>query len=149
MRRAALIPILCLLSVCGEPSAPRPLDLTGSWSGPGTDRLGPETISLTITQNGNTLWGTAAIRPENPDDGSCVSCHKNKIGSVGGTAYGATIRLTMFFAAGASGDPTPICSITLVGEKGTAGASAIALPYTATDPCEGTMDGTISLTRKP
>jgi len=140
---------LAILSSCGGETEPTELALAGDWAGTGSDQLGPETVSMTLTQSGTVLWGTAAIRPVDASDGSCVSCHKSKIGSVGGSVNGTTIRLTMFFAAGASGDPTPICSITLDGQKGSVTASTITIPYTGSDPCEGSFNGTISMTRRP
>ena len=122
---------------------------SGTWSGTETDRLGPAFLTWTLTQVGDSVSGTVYLRPMNPTDGSCGSCHKSKDGTVSGTVSGMDLALTLFFPAGGEGDPTPACSITLDGTASYVTESAITGTYRGADPCEGIFDGTLEMTRTP
>jgi hypothetical protein len=55
----------------------------------------------------------------------------------------------MSFAAGAAGDPTPICSQTLNGSATSASDGSVAGDYAGADTCEGALtSGTLKLTRR-
>ena len=72
-------------------------------------------MTWSLTQTGTNVSGTVATQAVNPTDGSCNSCHRNKTGTFSGTIAGTALTITMFFAAGAAGDPTPACQATLTG----------------------------------
>jgi hypothetical protein len=149
---AIAIGVVVFVAGCrDDATAPGPqlLNVAGSWAGSENDRLGPAFLTWQIVQAGSELSGTATIRPVDAADGSCASCHKNKIGTVSGSVSGQTITISMFFPAGVNGDPTPACSIRLDSSVPTATASAIAGTYSGSDPCEGTFEGTLMMTRKP
>ncbi len=131
------------------PTVPPPPRIAGTWSGTESDRLGPALLTWNLTQVGPNVSGTAVMRPVDPADGSCASCHKSKVGTVEGTLSGATFTLTMLFPAGGQGDPTPACSITLNAVAPDVSPSAIAGTYSGSDPCEGVFDGTLAMTRQP
>jgi hypothetical protein len=134
-------------TVPAAPSTVSSLNLSGTWSGAGSDVKGPEVVTWGLMQSGATLSGTAELRALDPTDGSCGSCHKNKRGTFAGTLSGTTLTLTMTFPAGGA-DDTPLCSITL---NGTASASdrEIAATYAGADTCEGLLaDGTLAMTRQ-
>jgi hypothetical protein len=137
---------------CGSPAAPSPsptpapappaapaspADLTGNWSGNANDSQGPTTVSWILTQSGANISGTVHTNAVNPDDGSCSSCHRNKSGTVTGTLSGSTLTLTMFFAAGGDGDPTPACSATLNVSSTSVSATNVVSAYAGSDTCEG------------
>jgi hypothetical protein len=135
---------------CGDSAtAPKTLNVAGTWSGTESDRLGPALLTWKLTQTGYTVSGTAVMRPVDAADGSCASCHKSKDGTFSGTLSGTTLTLAMFFPAGGVADPTPACSITINGTAPNVTESAIAGTYGGTDPCEGSFDGTLAMTRKP
>ena len=79
------------------------------------DSQGATLVTWALTQTGTSVVGTVKTQAVNPADGSCGSCHRNKSGTFTGTISGAGMTLTMFFAAGADGDPTPACTATLMG----------------------------------
>jgi hypothetical protein len=130
-------------------TAPNRLKLAGTWSGTESDRLGPAILTWSLTQSGDSVSGTVSMRPVNVADGSCASCHKSKDGTFTGTVSGTNLALTLFFPAGGQGDPTPACSISLVGTASNVTELAIAGTYTGSDPCEGIFDGTMAMSRKP
>src|SRR5215472_12666729 len=109
------------------PSSPIPatVDLAGAWFGGATDSQGSTAVTWTLTQSGTSVSGTARTTALNADDGSCGSCHRNKSGTVTGTLTGASLTLTMFFAAGVDGDPTPACSATLNASSSSISSSAV------------------------
>lgn len=98
-------------------TVPNTVSVAGTWSGTESDRLGPALLTWTLTQTGNTVSGTAIMRPVDATDGSCASCHKSKDGTFTGTL-----------------------------EKTD---STLAGTYSGGDPCEGTFEGTLALTRRP
>ena len=134
------------------PAAPPPasaaIDVSGNWSGNGTDSQGPTTVVWTLTQSGSTVGGTVRTAALHPDDGSCGSCHRNKSGTVTGTLSGASLMLTMSFAAGADGDPTPECSATVSVSSMSVSSAAVAATYLGSDTCEGAFNnGTMTMHR--
>ena len=123
--------------------------LSGAWTGTGTDSQGVAVISWSLTQAGSSITGTVMTRSTNPTDGSCNSCHRNKSGTVTGTLSGTTMTLTMAFAAGASGDPTPACSATLTGSASSATSGMITGTYSGSDTCEGEFrNGSLKMARQ-
>jgi hypothetical protein len=135
---------------CGaSATVPKTLSVAGSWSGTESDRLGPALLTWTLTQTGETVSGTAIMRPVDATDGSCASCHKSKDGAITGTVSGTTLTFAMYFAAGNSADPTPACSITINSSAPNVTQSTIAGTYEGSDPCEGTFQGELVMTRRP
>jgi hypothetical protein len=132
------------------PAASAPANLTGTWKGTGVDSKGVTTVTWGLTQTGNTVSGTVATQAVDPTDGSCNSCHRNKTGTFSGTVSGTTMSVTMFFAAGVSGDPTPICSQTVTGNASSLADGTLATAYTGADSCEGAFaDGRLTMARRP
>jgi hypothetical protein len=133
----------------GTPTNPpaRP-DLTGTWSGTGSDSYSPERVKWVLAQSSTTVTGTAELAPMDPADGSCASCHKLRKGNITGTFDGTTLTLKMNFPAG--GDvPTPICVTDLAGSATVAG-SQVTGTYSGSDTCEGLFaNGQLTLTRQP
>src|SRR5262245_33651552 len=119
------------------PPPPPSSSLAGAWSGSANDSQGQTTVTWTLTQSGDSLTGTVVTNAVNPEDGSCNSCHRNKSGTVTGTVSGSSLTMTMFFAAGADGDPTPACSATMTGSMASQSSTHIAGTYTGSDTCEG------------
>src|SRR5262249_37286266 len=105
---------LILAACTSSPSGPSIVGLAGSWSGPGSNALGQHTVSLTIVQNGASLSGTVATKALDPNDGTCSSCHMNKVGTFTGTVSGTTVSIDMTFPSGNASEPTPICSATML-----------------------------------
>lgn len=152
--------LLCApLAACGSspsspaapagPNAPAPaINVTGTWNGTGSDSFSPELVTWVLAQSGMTVTGTAELKPVDPTDGSCGSCHKVKKGTFNGTLAGNSLSVSMAFPAG--GDlPTPICVAELSGTA-TVVDRRITASYTGTDTCEGIFsDGKIELTRQP
>jgi hypothetical protein len=132
------------------PSAPTTasINVSGTWSGTGSDSFGPELVTWVLTQSGTSVSGSAELNAVNPADGSCGSCHKVKKGTFSGTLSGASLSVTMTFPAG--GDvPTPICVVDLSGSATVLDRLMMA-SYTGTDTCEGFFsDGKIELARQP
>jgi len=128
--------------------APAAIDVTGRWTGTGSDSFSPELVTWVLTQAGATVSGTVEFNAVDPADGTCGSCHKVKRGAFAGTLSGSTLALTMKFPAG--GDvPTPICVVDLAGSA-TIMDRRITAAYTGTDTCEGFFaDGKIELNRQP
>ena len=63
---------------------------------------------------------------------------------------GSTLTLTMFFAAGGAGDPTPACTATLTGTASRLGADTLTAAYSGADSCEGPfLNGTLVMARHP
>ena len=129
------------------PATPARTDLSGTWSGSGTDSYSPERVKWVLAQSGSNVTGTAELAPMDPADGSCASCHKLRKGTVSGTLNGTTLTLQMNFPAG--GDvPTPICVTDLAGNASIAG-NQLTGTYSGTDSCEGLFaNGQLSLTKQ-
>jgi hypothetical protein len=123
------------------PPSPSVVNLAGAWNGSGSDVQGPEILNWTLTQTGATLAGAAELRPANPDDGSCASCHKVKSGTISGTMTGAALTMKIVFPSGGDGVPTPMCTITFELSAGGVSAERIAGTYSGTDSCEGSFTG--------
>jgi len=136
------------------PSLPAPspplTGIAGAWQGIANDSQGQTNVSWSLTETGDAVSGTVTTRAGNPADGSCNSCHRNKSGSVSGSVAGSTLTLTMVFAAGIDGDPTPACSATLTGSAAMTGERTLTGTYTGADTCEGPFaNGTLTMTRQP
>jgi hypothetical protein len=150
----ALIPVLT--SSCGaSPAAPSPppsqaVTLAGNWAGTAVDSQGGTIVSWELTQAGANVAGTVKTQAVNPADGSCNSCHRNKAGTFSGTIAGTTLTLSMFFAAGGTGDPTPACTATLTGAASSVAHDKLTAAYTGADSCEGPfLNGTLAMARRP
>jgi hypothetical protein len=127
--------------------APTPT-VTGAWSGTSTDSQGATVVTMELTQSGSTVTGTVTTRAPDPADGSCNACHRNKRGTFTGTLAGSVLTMELAFAAGADGDPTPICSATMIAPALGVTGDSIAGTFTGSDTCEGAfLNGTISLRR--
>src|SRR5579862_843237 len=130
------------------PPAPLPaaVNLTGTWTGSGSDGLGPGTFTWVLSQSGNTLSGSASMRPVSQTDGSCASCHKVKDGSISGSVSGTAVTLRMSFALGGS-QPTPACLVVMdVSASGVTNAS-LSSSYNGSDTCEPAVGlGSITMT---
>lgn len=153
--------VLSLTLACGSaaPVAPAPIAntpgpatmpaLEGVWVGTGTDSQGSTRVTWQLSQSATALSGTVKTQAIDPTDGSCGSCHRNKSGTFTGTISGDIVSLTMFFAAGADGDPTPACTATLVGSASANAADELLTTYSGSDSCEGAFErGTLSMTRR-
>jgi hypothetical protein len=124
--------------------------LGGMWQGTGTDSQGATIVTWTLMQTGSTVSGTVKTQAVNPNDGSCGSCHRNKSGTFSGSIDGATLMLTMHFAAGADGDPTPACDATLSGSAAMPATNQLTASYSGADSCEGPfLNGSLPMTRQP
>jgi hypothetical protein len=132
------------------PTAPTQiLNVAGSWNGTSTDSQGATVVDWTITQTGNAVSGTVRTNAPDPTDGSCNSCHRNKSGTFTGTVNGNVLTMAMQFAAGANGDPTPICSATMTGSATSSADGRLGGAYTGSDTCEGSfLNGSLTMTRK-
>ena len=141
--------LLAMTGCSSSPAAPNSvaLNISGLWSGTGTDAQGPEKFSWTLTQTGTSVTGIATMDPATPGDGSCGSCHKQKTGTVIGTITGTALTLTLDFPRGGT-DLTPLCGITMNAATTDVAAGRIAAAYTGTTTCEGPItDGTLVVTR--
>ncbi len=107
----------------------------GIWSGTGSDSFSPELVTLAISQSGSDLSGSAEIKPVNPNDGTCGSCHKVKTGTLTGTVSGNALTMKMTFPPGGN-VPTPICATEFTA-TGLVAAGRLTGTYTGTDTCEG------------
>jgi hypothetical protein len=124
--------------------------LSGTWTGTGSDNQGEETVSLTMTQAGANVSGTVVTRAVNPADGSCGSCHKDKIGTFTGTISGTDLSLNLTFPSGSDAAPTPICSVAMTIAASISSKDRITGAYTGADSCEGPFTGgTVSIARPP
>jgi len=127
-----------------------PADFSGTWTGTAADSQGAITVVWSLTQSGATVSGTVATHAVTPNDGSCNSCHRNKSGSLSGAISGSTLTVSMFFAAGVDGDPTPACSATLTGSTTVVADRSLSGEYSGADTCEGAfMNGTLAMARQP
>jgi len=130
------------------PPPAAPLNLTGTWSGSGSDGLGPETFTWVLTQTDNTLTGSASMRPLSTTDGSCESCHKVKDGSIFGTVSGTTVTLRMAFALGGT-QPTPTCLVTMDVSASSVTSTSLSSSYNGSDTCEPLVAvGSITMSRQ-
>jgi hypothetical protein len=122
-------------------------NLSGAWNGSGTDAQGPETFTWSLTQTGQAISGTSILEPADPADGTCGSCHKQKVGTVSGAITGTTLTLTLAFPAGGA-DLTPLCGITMTATTSDVTRDRIAAAYTGTTTCEGPIrDGSLVMVR--
>ena len=131
------------------PSGGTSLPFSGTWSGTGSDSQGAERMTWVLTQTDNTVTGTVATQAVDPTNGSCASCHKNKVGTLSGTISGTVLTLRMYFPIG--GDvPTPICSVTMDATASNITTSNIASTYSGADTCEGPFaDGVFTMDHLP
>jgi hypothetical protein len=120
---------------------PMPVGFAGTWEGTGVDSQGPMFVTWALTQDGSSVSGTVSTRAVHPDDGTCSSCHRSKSGTLSGTISGTTLTLSMFFAAGGSGDPTPICSASFSGSASSFAEGTLVASYSGSDTCEGLFSG--------
>jgi len=134
----------------GIPGVPNQiLNVAGSWNGTSTDSQGITVVEWAITQSGDVVSGTVRTNAPDPADGSCNSCHRNKSGTFAGTVSGNTLTMTLQFAAGANGDPTPICSATMTGNATATADGRLGGVYTGSDTCEGSfLNGSLTMTRR-
>lgn len=124
-----------------------PLDLTGTWTGSGSDGLGPETFTWVLAQSGNALSGSVSMRPLSLTDGSCGSCHKVKDGSLSGSVSRTAVTLRMSFALGGS-QPTPTCLVTMDVSASGVTSTSLSSSYNGSDSCEPAVAlGSIRMTR--
>ena len=132
------------------PPAPSPiLNVAGTWTGTSTDSQGVTVVEWTFTQTGTAVTGIVRTHAPDPTDGSCNSCHRNKSGTFSGTMNGPELSMSMRFAAGADGDPTPACSATMTGTATGNASGQLAGRYTGSDTCEGSfLDGSLTMTRR-
>ena len=156
--RLCVVTLLLPLAGCGSspavPStppasaaAPSAANLTGTWTGTGTDAQGPETFRWTVTQSGDRLTGTAVLEPADPNDGTCGSCHKKKSGTLTGTLSGGALTVTLEFPEGGA-DITPLCGLTMHATTTDVAAGRITASYTGTTTCEGPIaDGKLTVVR--
>jgi len=131
-----------------SPATPKALNLTGTWTGSLADSQGGALVSWTLTQSGSSITGSAVTSAQNPNDGSCASCHKAKNGTFSGTLADASLTASMKFAEGEPGDITPICGVVL-NAAAAATDDSITATYTGSDTCEGPVtDGKLTMSRK-
>ena len=124
------------------------LDLSGTWTGSGSDGLGPETFSWVLTQSGTALSGSVSMRPLSTSDGSCSSCHKVKDGTISGSVSGTAVTLRMSFALGGS-QPTPACLVIMDVSAPGATSTSLSSSYNGSDSCEPLVAlGSITMTRQ-
>ena len=147
----SVVAVLSLAATgCGAtPAAPNAatVNLTGLWTGTGSDAQGPETFTWTVTQTGDRITGSAIMNSANPNDGSCGGCHKQKNGTITGTLSGGALALTLAFPEGGS-DITPLCGITMTASTTDIAAGRISARYTGTTTCEGPItDGSLTVVR--
>jgi hypothetical protein len=136
-------------NIGSTPSTPAAtsLNLTGTWTGSGSDGLGPETFSWVLAQSGNALSGSVSMRPLSATDGSCESCHKVKDGSISGSVSGTTVTLRMSFDLGGS-QPTPTCLVVMDVSASNVTSTSLASSYNGSDSCEPAVAlGSITMTR--
>jgi hypothetical protein len=150
----ALAALSLLGAGCGAaPAAPAATtvqaarDISGTWSGTGTDAQGGETFRWSVMQSGNRISGNVALAPTDPTDGTCGSCHKQKSGTLSGMLNDGTLTLELDFPAGGS-DVTPLCGITMTAATSDIAAGRISATYTGTTTCEGPIsDGKLTVSR--
>ena len=136
--------------VASTPSPPTAtsLNLAGTWTGSGSDGLGPETFKWVLAQSGDALSGSVSMRPLNLTDGSCASCHKVKDGTISGVVSGTTVTLRMSFALGGS-QPTPTCLVTMDVSASGVTNTLLSSSYNGSDSCEPAVAlGSVTMTRQ-
>ena len=127
---------------------PPQFNLTGTWTGTGSDGLGPETFTWVLTQSGGAISGSASMRPVSLTDGTCASCHKVKDGSLSGSIAGTSVTLRMSFALGGS-QPTPTCLVIMDIATSAVTGGSLSASYNGSDSCEPAVAlGSISMTRQ-
>ena len=127
---------------------PEDLNLAGTWTGTGSDELGPETFTWVLAQSGNTLSGSVRMRPLSETDGSCTSCHKVKDGTISGSISGSAVTLRMSFALGGT-QPTPTCLVTMDISASGVTSTHLSSTYNGRDSCEPAVGlGTITMTQR-
>lgn len=126
---------------------PLPVNLSGTWTGTGSDGLGPGVFTWILTQSGGAVSGSASMRPVSLTDGSCASCHKVKDGGISGSVSGTAVTLRMSFSLGGT-QPTPTCLVVMdVSASGVTSASVSGM-YNGSDSCEPAVAlGSITMTR--
>jgi Carboxypeptidase regulatory-like domain/Bacterial Ig-like domain (group 2) len=125
-----------------------PVNLSGTWTGSGSDGLGPGTFTWVLTQSGGSVSGSASMRPVSETDGSCASCHKVKDGSISGSVSASAISLRMSFALGGS-QPTPTCLVVMDVSASGVTSSSVSGMYNGSDSCEPAVAlGSITMTRR-
>ena len=127
---------------------PEALSLAGTWTGTGSDGLGPETFTWVLAQSGDALSGSVRMRPLSETDGSCASCHKVKDGTISGSVSGSAVTLKMSFALGGT-QPTPTCLVTMDVSASGVTSTTLSSTYNGSDSCEPAVAlGTITMTRR-
>jgi hypothetical protein len=127
---------------------PEALSLAGTWTGTGSDGLGPETFTWVLAQSGTTLSGSVRMRPLDETDGSCGSCHKVKDGTISGSISGSAVTLRMSFALGGT-QPTPTCLVTIDVSASGVTRTNLSSTYNGRDSCEPAVGlGTITMTQR-
>lgn len=145
----AAAPIACGTSVTMPTGPIGAGNVSGLWRGTGIDSQGATIVTWSLTQTGAAVSGTVKTQAVDPSDGSCSSCHRNKSGTFAGSIDGATMTLTMHFAAGADGDPTPACTTTLTGAASIAAVNQLTAVYSGADSCEGPLlNGNLPMMRQ-
>jgi len=141
---------LAASSPAPPPSTPPPpplVNLTGTWTGSGSDGLGPETFTWVLAQSGAALSGSASMRPLSLTDGSCSSCHKVKDGSISGSVSGTAVTLRMSFDLGGS-QPTPTCLVIMDVSASSVTTTSLSSSYNGSDSCEPAVaGGSITMSR--
>jgi hypothetical protein len=128
--------------------SPVTLNLGGTWTGSGSDGLGPEMFTWVLAQSGSALSGSVSMRPLSLTDGSCGSCHKVKDGSISGSVSGATVTLRMSFALGGS-QPTPTCLVIMDVSASGITSTSLSSAYNGSDSCEPAVAlGSITMSRQ-
>jgi hypothetical protein len=95
------------------------------------------------------VTGTVVAKAVNPDDGSCASCHKNKIGTFSGTVSDAGVTLHLSFPSGSDAAPTPMCGVTVDITAPVPSGDRMTGSYTGADSCEGPFTGgTLAVVRE-
>jgi len=130
------------------PTGSTSLALGGTWTGTGTDPQGDEQLTITVSQTGATLSGSADMKAKNAADGSCASCHKLKSGTFTGSLVGTVLSMKLIFPSGGDGVPTPMCTISFDASAAGVTNDRITATYSGDDSCEGSFSGgTFTLSR--
>ena len=112
------------------------------------------TVTWSLAQTDASVSGTVTSQSVEAPNTSCVSCHRNKTGTLTGTIVGSTLNLTLSFPAGNPAanpnDVTPICAANLTGTLTGISQGTLTGSYTGSDSCEGAIvNGTLTMTRQP
>lgn len=136
-------------------TAPVPVSMVGAWSGTGVDSNantglnGTTIVTWTLAQTDASVSGTVNTRSVDPVGTTCVSCHRNKTGTLSGTVAGTAMTFTISFPPGIAGDPTPLCTATIAGTVSGITQSSFTALYSGDDSCEGPLlDGTLTMARQ-